>query len=230
MASKRVNVLPFLLAGALVVLLAGALIWWFVLREAPPEEAASEERNENPGIDGVIQRDAEPDEWLAGDCLSGFESEYEPATIVECDHSYDRQVLHWEELEDGSYPGDDQIAEQAVRVCEEHGQLDQEEVDSVDYELEVELSHPSQDTWTSGEADRRVNCLLRRVDGNELSGNFVLEPEEDSSAQDFDEDDGEEVDSEDEEEDTEGTGESDDDDTEGDDVEGDDEDEEAADE
>lgn len=201
-ASKRVNALPFLLAGALVVLFAGGLIWWFVIREAPPEQTVAEERDDNPGIDGVIQRGAEPDQWLAGDCLSGFESEHEPATIVECDRSYDRQVLAWGDLEEGSYPGDDQVSEQAIRVCEEDGELDQDQLDAVDYEIEVELSHPSEDTWTSQDSDRRVNCLLRRVDGQQLSGNFVLEPEEDSSAEDFEE--SEEADSGNEGEETEG--------------------------
>ncbi|MDS2172852.1 hypothetical protein Q7C18_09105 [Nesterenkonia sp. CL21] len=182
----RPNMLPFVFIGGLVVLVTLALLWWFLIREEPtelPETVA--EREDDPGIDGVILRDAAPDQWLAGDCLTGFQphDESAPATIIECDHSYDVQVIHWEDLEVGEYPGDEEISERAHRACEENGQLDQDAVDSVDFALEVRISHPTESTWRR-ESDRRVNCLLQPAGGTTMTGNFVVDPEEHSSAAD----------------------------------------------
>lgn len=182
----RPSALPFVLIGGLVVLVTLALLWWFLIREEPvelPETVA--EREEDPGIDGVVLRDAAPDQWLAGDCLTGFQPQDEsaPATIIECDHSYDVQVVHWEDLELDEFPGDEEISERARRACEDNGQLDQEAVDSVDFELEVRISHPTESTWRR-DGDRRVNCLLQPAGGATMTGNFVVDPEEHSSAED----------------------------------------------
>lgn len=78
--------------------------------------------------------DAPPEEWLAGDCLRGFDPEDDlaPATIIECDWDYDAQVVHWEELEDGPWPGQQEAEEQAMAACDFAQQevLDQEAVDA----------------------------------------------------------------------------------------------------
>ncbi|MDZ5077104.1 hypothetical protein [Nesterenkonia sp. HG001] len=183
---RRPNVLPFVLAGGLVVLITLSLLWWFLVRDEPaelPETVA--EREEDPGIDGVILRNADPDQWLAGDCLTGFQPQDEtaPATIIECGHSYDVQVIHWEDLEVGEYPGDEDVSERAHMACEDNGQLDQDAVDAVDFELQVRISHPTESTWRR-EGDRRINCLLQPASGVTMTGNFVMDPEEHSSADD----------------------------------------------
>lgn len=186
--SQRLNALPFILAAVLVIILTGGILWWFLARDEAEEAPADLTRAENPS-NGIILADAPPEEWLAGDCLRGFDPEDDlaPATIIECDWDYDAQVVHWEELEDGPWPGQQEAEEQAMAACDSAQQevLDQEAVDAY-HPLEGVVIHPDESTW---EEDRRVNCLLQRADGAPMNGNFVTDPEQDSSAEDFEEDD-----------------------------------------
>ncbi len=184
--SQRLNALPFIIAAVLVIILTGGILWWFLGRDAGEEETVDLERAENPS-NGIILADAPPEEWLAGDCLRGFDADDDlaPATIIECDWDYDAQVVHWEDLDGEEYPGEEQVREQAMAACDSAQQevLDQEAVDAY-HPLEGVVVHPDESTW---EEDRRVNCLLQRADGEQMNGNFVVDPEEASSAEDFDE-------------------------------------------
>lgn len=185
-SATRGGARPVILLGGVILLLAALLLTWFLLRDdADGESAGVSERSEEPGVDGVIHPEADPDEWLAGDCLTDFQAAEEaaPATIIDCDQGYEVQVVHWEDLDADAFPGETEIAERARMACEEHGELDQEAVDSVDVDLEVRISHPTESTWTRDD-DRRVNCLLQAAGGAPLTGNFVVDPDEDSAADD----------------------------------------------
>lgn len=184
--SRRLNALPFLIAAVLVIIITGGILWWFLGRDGSEDEPIEYVRAESPS-NGIILADAPPEEWLAGDCLRGFdpEDDLSPATVIACDWDYDAQVVHWEDLEDGPYPGAQEVEEQAMAACDTAQQeaLDQEAVDAYD-PLEGVVVHPDRSTWDD---DRRVNCLLQRADGGQMSGSFIVDPEEDSSAEDFDE-------------------------------------------
>lgn len=180
--SKRLNALPFVLAAVLVIVLTGGVLWWFLGRE-DEEEPVDHTRAENP-TNGIILSEAPPEEWLTGDCLRDFDPEDDLAavTIIDCDWDYDAQLIHWEDLEGEEHPGE----EQAMSVCHaaQEEVLDQEAVDEY-HALEGVVVHPDEGTW---EDDRRVNCLLQRADGEQMNGNFVMDPEEESSAEVGDED------------------------------------------
>ena len=179
--SERLNALPFVLAAALVIVLTGGVLWWLLGRE--DEEPVDHTRAENP-TNGIILSEAPPEEWLTGDCLRDFDPEDDlaPVTIIDCDWDYDAQLIHWEDLEGEEHSGE----EQAMSVCHaaQEEVLDQEAVDEY-HALEGVVAHPDESTW---EDDRRVNCLLQRADGEQMNGNFVVDPEEDSSAEVGDED------------------------------------------
>lgn len=183
--SRRLNALPFLIAAVLVIIITGGILWWFLGRDDAEDDPIEYVRAENPS-NGIILADAPPEEWLAGDCLRDFDpdDDLSPATVIECDWDYDAQVVHWEDLEDGPYPGEEDVEEQAMAACDTAQQevLDQEAVDAYD-PLEGVVVHPDRSTWDD---DRRVNCLLQRTDGEQMSGSFLVNPEEDSSAEDFD--------------------------------------------
>lgn len=191
--SERLNALPFVLAAALVIVLTGGVLWWLLGRE--DEEPVDHTRAENP-TNGIILSEAPPEEWLTGDCLRDFDPEDDlaPVTIIDCDWDYDAQLIHWEDLEGEEHSGE----EQAMSVCHaaQEEVLDQEAVDEY-HALEGVVAHPDESTW---EDDRRVNCLLQRADGEQMNGNFVVDPEEDSSAETDDEDGGGETDVEETEE------------------------------
>lgn len=186
--AERLSAVPFILAAVLVIVLTGGALWWFLGRE-DEEEPVEHTRAEEP-TNGIILADAPPEEWVAGDCLRDFdpEDDLSPATIISCDWDYDAQLIHWEDLDGGEHPGVQAVEEQALEVCDTAQQevLDQEAV--ADYHpLEGVVVHPDETTW---EDDRRVNCLLQRADGEQMNGNFVQDPEEDSSAETDDEDGG----------------------------------------
>ncbi len=186
--TERLSAVPFILAAVLVIVLTGGALWWFLGRE-DEEEPVEHTRAEEP-TNGIILADAPPEEWVAGDCLRDFdpEDDLSPATIISCDWDYDAQLIHWEDLDGGEYPGVQAVGEQALEVCDTAQQevLDQEAV--ADYHpLEGVVVHPDETTW---EDDRRVNCLLQRADSEQMNGNFVQDPEEDSSAETDDEDGG----------------------------------------
>lgn len=184
----RLNAIPFLFLGILVVALTAALLWWFVFREGP-EEATEWTWVEDPA-DGIHARDVPPEDWEVGWCLSGFDNEEAPADVVSCERNYDVQVLLQRDLEDevteGDYPGDDIVLNTAHQWCNEEVELSSSALESVSYELQIMLWHPTERTWNR-EDDRLVSCFLARADGGSLQGDFLAsDAEEETSAEDSD--------------------------------------------
>ncbi|MEE1621382.1 septum formation family protein [Zafaria sp. Z1313] len=124
------------------------------------ESPAAEVERSAPGIDGIIARDVPAEQFLPGDCLSGFTGALEPATVVACTTRHSAQLIGIAELEDGAYPGDGEIAAAAEASCKEI-QLDPDAVTAGRWNYE--FSRPSQGTWQAG--DRSVACFLVLVEG-----------------------------------------------------------------
>lgn len=184
----RLNAIPFLIAGVLVVLVTIALLWWFVLREGP-QEAAEWTWVEDPA-DGVHARNVPPEDWEAGWCLDGFTDEDSPADAVRCERNYDVQILLQREIEDevtdGDYPGDDIVISTAHQWCHEDLELSTSTLEGVSDELQIMLWHPTETTWNR-EDDRLVSCFLSRADGGSLQGDFLAgEAEDDTTVEDSD--------------------------------------------
>ena len=182
---RRLNAVPFLIAGVLVVLMILSLLWLFLWRDSGGEDEAGWEWVENP-VDGVHARDVPADDWEAGWCLTNFVDEESPADVVDCDQTYDRQVMLRRNISDGSYPGDTTVAQTAHQWCRDELELNRGELERADFALEVELWHPTENTWGSG--DRMVSCFLTRPDGAGLSGHFLAETDDDDEDDDDDRD------------------------------------------
>lgn len=182
----RLNAIPFLILGILVVALTAALLWWFAFR-AGPEETTEWTWVEDPA-DGIHARDVPPEDWEVGWCLSGFDNEEAPADVVSCERNYDVQVLLQQEMEDeitdGDYPGDDIVLNTAHQWCNEEVELSSSALESVSYELQIMLWHPTENTWDQ-DNDRLISCFLARADGASLQGDFLAtDAEEETSAED----------------------------------------------
>lgn len=169
----RLNAIPFLIIGILVVLITAFLLWWFLGREEEPEPIEWT-WVEDPA-DGVHARGVPPEDWEAGWCLSGYTDEETPADVMDCERSYDVQVLLQDELDDeiteGAYPGDDVVSHNANLRCEEIA-LSSSAIESLGAELQREIWYPTEDTWNN-EDDRLVSCFLTRADGGSLRGDFL---------------------------------------------------------
>lgn len=179
----RLNAIPFLIAGVLVVLLTAGLLWWFVLRQGP-EEAAEWTWVEEPA-DGVHARGVPPEDWETGWCLSGFTDEDSPADAVRCERNYDVQILLQREMDDdvtdGDYPGDDIVTSTAEQWCHEEVELSSTALETASAELQIELWHPTESTWNRQE-DRLVSCFLSRADGGTLQGDFLATGDDDETS------------------------------------------------
>lgn len=180
----RLNALPFLIIGILVVLITAVLLWWFLGREEE-DEPADWTWVEDP-LDGVHARGVPPEDWEAGWCLSGYTDEETPADVMDCERSYDVQVLLQDELEDdvteGDYPGDDVVSHSANLRCE-GVQLNSAAIESLGAELQREIWYPTETTWDN-EDDRLVSCFLTRTDGGSLRGDFLDSSDETTSDED----------------------------------------------
>ncbi|GAB3849245.1 hypothetical protein [Nesterenkonia populi] len=183
----QLNAIPFLIAGALVVLVTLGLLWWFVIREpGEDEDAGAWEWIEEPA-DGVHARDVPPEDWETGWCLVGYATEDEPADVVDCEQSYDVQVVLRQNISDGSYPGDTEVADTAHEWCHDDLSLNEDAVAEADYDLAVQLNHPTESTWNR-EDDRLVSCFLTRSDDGSLTGDYMLDEDADDEDEDAVED------------------------------------------
>ncbi|WP_261624724.1 septum formation family protein [Nesterenkonia marinintestina] len=191
---RAIPVVP-IAVGLVVLVVVGVVTMWFVR----DDEEFVGERDEDPGADGVILADAPPSHWETADCLTDFDpvAEDAGATVVECDQEHNAQVLHTETLEDGPYPGDDEVLRETQAACEAADLVDQDAVDESEHSLEVRMSHPTQSSW--GDGDRRVTCTIERADGGDFSGSYVLDPEDAEDEGDDQTEDGDADDAEDDE-------------------------------
>lgn len=175
---SRLNAIPFLLAAVLVAIITFVLLWVFLWRDAGEDETAWEWVEEP--VDGVHAREVPPDDWETGWCLSGYVDEETPADVVDCEQTYDRQIMLRRNINDGPYPGDTTVITTAHQWCHEDLDINSETLEETDHELEIQLWHPTESTWKS-DYDRMVSCFLLHPDGAGLSGDF-LPADEDEDA------------------------------------------------
>lgn len=188
---KRLNAIPFLIAAVVVVVLTIVLLWWFLMRE-PAAEEEPWVWNDEPGLDGLHAHQVPSEDWETGWCLRDYEDEATPADVADCDRGYDAQVLLRRNISDGPYPGDETVIDTAHQWCHDELELDSAAVDSADYELQIQLWHPTESTWRR-DYDRMVSCFLTRADGGQLTGSFLPDSEDDETPSPDDEGAGVEV-------------------------------------
>lgn len=175
-SSRRLNAVPSLIAAVLLAIITLGLLWLLVWSD-DDAEVASWEWVEDPA-DGVHAREVPPDDWETGWCLSGYVDEETPADVVDCEQTYDRQIMLRRNISDGPYPGDAEVASTAQQWCDDDLEVNTETLAQVDHELEIQMWHPTETTWKS-DYDRMVSCFLLHAEDSGLSGDF-LPPDEDA--------------------------------------------------
>src|SRR5699024_8550996 len=180
-SSRRLNAVPFLIAALLLALITLGLLWLLVWSDDDADQEAAWEWVEDPA-DGVHARDVPPDDWETGWCLSGYVDEQTPADVVDCEQTYDRQIMLRRNISDGPYPGDAEVADTAQQWCHDELDVNTETLAQVDHELQIQMWHPTESTWED-DYDRMVSCFLVHAEGAGLSGNFLPTDEEDDDAE-----------------------------------------------
>lgn len=117
-------------------------------------------RNVNPGIDGVIAVGVPPEQLETGDCLQGFASALDPATIVTCTTSHNAQMIGSFEVTESEFPGPDALMQRSEDLCKAIVLDPQSGIDST---WSYHFSRPSEKTWKTG--DRTVACFLALSEG-----------------------------------------------------------------
>lgn len=155
----------FLLVAA-VIALAAAIVF-LVLRviDPPSRQGADEvERNQTPGLDGVIAENMPPEQLILADCLRGFKSPLDLQTVVTCDSSHNAQLIGTFDVEDGPdapYPGPDDLLARSEDLCKSVALDPSAGIDST---WTYHFSRPSEGTWKQG--DRTISCFLSLSEGS----------------------------------------------------------------
>lgn len=153
-----------------LVVVSTLLIIRFVTGDDDATEGTLVERNDAPGIDGIIAANAPASMFEVGDCLTRFTSPLEPATIVQCSTRHNAQFIGTSTLEqDIPYPGNPGTTQKAVEACKAI-ELDTDVLTA--YEWEYQFSQPTADSWESG--DRTVACFLATTnEGDTATGSLL---------------------------------------------------------
>ncbi|WP_309080964.1 septum formation family protein [Zhihengliuella sp.] len=161
----------WLVVGALAVVL---LVVYAVFRldgTTPEESPDAVVRNDDPGIDGIIAADAPASAFEVGDCLAGFTSPLEEATIVTCQTPHNAQFIGTATLDDLPYPGEAGTTEKAAEACKAI-KLDTDVL--MAHQWTYQFSQPSSGSWEAG--DRDVACFLSLKSDDERTADSVLPP------------------------------------------------------
>lgn len=147
----------------IAVLALSAAVVFVVLRFITPTtpEANTVERNESPGLDGVIAASIPPEQLVLGDCLRGFDSPLSPQTVVTCDSSHNAQLIGTFELTGDKYPGSYELLTESESLCKS---VSLDPSAGLDSTWTYHFSRPSESTWSQG--DRQVSCFLGLTEGN----------------------------------------------------------------
>ena len=107
-----------------------------------------------------------------GDCIEKLESgSVDELDKVDCDESHVAEVFAVPELEDGDFPGVDEITDLAAEAC--LGEF--EDYVGVSYDdsvYEIFPIAPSEESWDEAD-DREVICLAGNPDQSELEGSIA---------------------------------------------------------
>ncbi|WFP16033.1 septum formation family protein [Citricoccus muralis] len=172
---RRQNRNRWLTTGALlvvIVVIGLVVVPWvssMLNSDSNEETPTATERNENPGLDGIIATGLPPEDFEPGDCLTDFTSTQDPATVIECDQPHEAELVGRQTFADAdAYPGTDQMRAAAEEFC---GSI--QLTGTADAPVVIQVTNPSEGSW--GEGDRRVDCLATTTEG-QLTGTLVENP------------------------------------------------------
>ena len=146
-----------------VLALAAAVVFVVLRLVDPPASptANNVERNENPGLDGIVATEMPPTQLEQGDCLRGFNSPLDPQTVVTCDSSHNAQLIGIFQVTGEEYPGANVLLTQSEDLCKSVSLDPRAGLDST---WTYHFSRPSESTW--GQGDRTVSCFLSLSEGD----------------------------------------------------------------
>ena len=171
----------FLLVAGVIALAAAIVFVVLRLVDPPTTPLANDvERNDSPGLDGVVAENMPPEQLVLGDCLRGFTSPLDPQTVVTCDTSHNAQLIGVFDVEEGSdaqYPGSAELLARSEDLCKS---VSLDPSAGIDSTWTYHFSRPSNSTWDQG--DRTITCFLSLSEGNIRSS--LLPAADDSTDQD----------------------------------------------
>lgn len=145
--------------GVMLILIYGANTFFGGPDAQSP--AAEVTRNASPGIDGVIAIDVPAEQLQSGDCLQGFTGPLENSTVVTCPTAHNAQLIETFTLDDGEFPGAEEILNESEQLCKS---VALDPASPLDTGWSYHFSRPSEATWQDG--DRMVACFLALNEGS----------------------------------------------------------------
>lgn len=118
--------------------------------------------------------DVAPNSLQAGDCFNdpeaGSPTEVTSLEAVPCDEPHDNEVFYVFDLEDGKFPGADEVKEAGLEGCEPEAEAYLGS-DPAEAGLTIVPVTPTEQSWDEKD-DRTVICALYKSDGTELTGSL----------------------------------------------------------
>ena len=141
--------LTALTLGAAAIALAGCSL-------IPGGNGGNPSGGETPAADGET---VDVFTVKVGDCLNdgAMEGEVSETVVIDCAEPHDSEAYASVMIEDGDFPGDDAVAEQAVTECTNEFSA----FVGMDYQsssLDFAYYYPTEDSWANG--DREILCLI----------------------------------------------------------------------
>ena len=118
--------------------------------------------------------DVDPNTLQAGDCFNDPETGSTTAVTsleaVPCEEPHDNEVFHVFDLDDGDFPGADEVKQLGLEGCEPEleGYVG---ATAEDAGLAVVPVTPTDQSWNDTD-DRTVLCALYNADGSEITGSL----------------------------------------------------------
>jgi hypothetical protein len=100
----------------------------------------------------------------------GEADEISTVADIDCAEPHDNEVFALLELEDGEFPGQEEIYDQAFDLCSGSAFQDYVGIDYLDSSLEVFPLTPTASGWADG--DNEVVCNLYALDESKLEGSM----------------------------------------------------------
>ncbi|MCL9664381.1 septum formation family protein [Curtobacterium albidum] len=111
-------------------------------------------------------------ELAGGECLSPFTDAWaQTFTVVDCSAAHTAQLTARIQVEAGAWPGPEDLAAQAAKVCQTSQAIDT--AAAADYgDVQVQGSYaPDQETWDRG--NTFISCFATRSSGGQLTGSLA---------------------------------------------------------
>lgn len=136
--------------------------------------ACADEPTRDDSGDITETEDVNPNSLQAGDCFNdpdpGSPTQVTALEAVPCDEEHNNEVFHVFQLDDGDFPGADEVKQLGLDGCEPEleGYVG---ATAEDAGLAIVPVTPTEQSWNDKD-DRTVLCALYKADGSKLTGSL----------------------------------------------------------